>query len=146
MHMCSCETKWLEQGMHDITDTRSYCSETNSLTCLWWWRWWANANLGCPWWCACAQWWHLVEENSCLRCILVHCYGSFIQSVCYHAHGLLGCGQTRNTLMHSVCVDILVCGVGHVHQLSNTCSSPVGLASCLHLGECAEWVGSHVCA
>ena len=50
------------------------------------------------------------------------------------------------TLMHSVCVDLPVCAGGHAHQLSTTCSSPVKLSSFLHLGECVEWVGSHVCA
>ena len=45
-----------------------WCDDTNSLTCLWWWRWWADAKLGRPWWCACTSWWHLTEENSCLHC------------------------------------------------------------------------------
>jgi len=27
-----------------------HCDETNSLTCLWWWRWWADAKLGRLWW------------------------------------------------------------------------------------------------
>lgn len=48
--------------------------ETNYLTCLWWWRWWYDARLGCPWWCACISWWHLVEVNSCLSCN--QCIGS----------------------------------------------------------------------
>ena len=50
-----------------------HCDETNSLTCLWWWRWWADAKLGHSWWCACTSWWH-AEANSCLRCN--QCIGS----------------------------------------------------------------------
>ena len=49
--------------------------------------------------------------------------------------------------MHSVRVDLQVCASGHAHQLvESACSAPVGLASCLRLGECVEWVGLHVCA
>ena len=43
------------------------CDDTNSLTCLWRWRWWSNANLGHSWWCTCTSWWNLVEPNSCLH-------------------------------------------------------------------------------
>ena len=61
-------------------------------------------------------------------------------------HGLLGCGKTDNTLMHNVCVDLLVCAGGHAHQLSTTCSAPVVLVSFLRLGDFVEWVGLHACA
>ena len=44
------------------------CDETNSLTCLWWWRWWFVAKLGRPWWFVCTSWWPLAKVNSCLRC------------------------------------------------------------------------------
>jgi len=43
-----------------------HCGGTNSLTCLWWWSWWADAKLGHPCWCVCTSWWHLAEANSCL--------------------------------------------------------------------------------
>jgi len=47
--------------------------------------------------------------------------------------------------MHNIRVDLIVCVGGHAHQLSSTFSTPVGLASCIFLSECVEWVGSHAC-
>jgi len=56
---------WASLARHHWHSVR--CVETNSLTCLWWWSWWADAKLGHPWWCARTSWWHLAEANSCFR-------------------------------------------------------------------------------
>ena len=57
---------WAGLARHHLHSV--YYDETNSLTCLWWWRWWVDVKLGCPWWCACTSWWHLAEVNSFLCC------------------------------------------------------------------------------
>ena len=55
MHMYPCETKWLEQVMKDITDTRTVVVRPT----LWhpcdsrWWR--TDAKPRHPWWCSCTQ-------------------------------------------------------------------------------------------
>ena len=43
-----------------------------------------------------------------------------------------------------VCIE-MIAALTKIKQ-TTTCSAPVGLASCLHFGECAKWVGSHACA
>ena len=57
---------WASLAKHQWHPIR--CDETNSLTCLWWWRCWANSKLGHLWWCACTSWLHLAKANSCLHC------------------------------------------------------------------------------
>ena len=48
--------------------------------------------------------------------------------------------------MYSVRANLPVCAGGRVHQLSTTCSTTFGIASCLRLSECVEWVRSHACS
>jgi len=57
-------------------------AETNSLTCLWGWRWWNDAKLGCLWWCAFTPWWHLAEVNSCLYCISMAPSSNSLANLC----------------------------------------------------------------
>jgi len=123
-----------------------YCDETNSLTCLWWSRWWVYAKLGHSWWSACTSWWHLAEANSYLCCN--QCIGSTPSSKSF-ANMHMVCFGVDEPETHYCIVSVLilsVCWCSCESTCRSTCSTPVGITSCLRLGEFVERVGLNVCA
>ncbi len=122
------------------------CDETNSLTCLWWWRWWANSKLGRPWWCACTSRWHIAEANSCLRCN--RCIGSTPSSNSSANMRMVLLGMVESATHWCIVSMIIFKCVLVVMRINlpKYMFSPSWTCFCVRLGEYVEWVGFHACA
>jgi len=146
MHMYSCETTWLEQALQDIIDTRSTVVRPTL-----WYACYGEAGEMFPSLVICDVV-HASHGDILLKRTLASVATSALVQPLLPTR-LLTCAWSswvrlnwKHTDAKFLCWSSSVCWWSCISTRRSACSTPVGLASCLHIFECVEWVRLHVCA